>query len=182
MSDELLIRHCSPTLAGLKTGNLFTCASSSREKAVAGVRRLNQMLGEKGLRVLLLQYVRGRALVYVFRPNALEKDLSDSERARILKRVGYQSTKPWHCLAELVRRLEKTQEFPHEIGLFLSYPPEDVEGFMRDRPDCKCVGCWKVYGDEQKARRLFETYRQCADAYRRQWTGGRPLAELVVTI
>ena len=126
MSDELLIRHCSPTLAGLKTGNLFTCASSSREKAVAGVRRLNQMLGEKGLRVLLLQYVRGRALVYVFRPNALEKDLSDSERARILKRVGYQSTKPWHCLAELVRRLEKTQEFPHEIGLFLSYPPEDV--------------------------------------------------------
>ncbi|MGN1192936.1 MAG: hypothetical protein ACI4S0_09710 [Dorea sp.] len=23
MSDEMIIRHCSPTLAGLKTGNIF---------------------------------------------------------------------------------------------------------------------------------------------------------------
>ena len=25
LSEELLIFHCSPTMAGLKTGNLFNC-------------------------------------------------------------------------------------------------------------------------------------------------------------
>ena len=30
MSEDLLIRHCSPTLAGIKTGNLFSCACASR--------------------------------------------------------------------------------------------------------------------------------------------------------
>lgn len=31
MSEDLLIRHCSPTLAGIKTGNLFSCACPSRK-------------------------------------------------------------------------------------------------------------------------------------------------------
>ena len=31
MSEDLLIRHCSPTLAGIKSGNLFSCACPSRK-------------------------------------------------------------------------------------------------------------------------------------------------------
>ena len=39
------------------------------------------------------------------------------------------------------------------MGLFLSYPPEDVKGFIDHRAnDFKCAGLWKVYGDEEKAR------------------------------
>ena len=33
MSEELIIQHCSPTLAGLKTGSLFTCPCPSEEEA-----------------------------------------------------------------------------------------------------------------------------------------------------
>jgi hypothetical protein len=29
MSEDLFVRHCAPTLAGLKTGNLFTCEFES---------------------------------------------------------------------------------------------------------------------------------------------------------
>ena len=25
MSAEMIVRHCSPTLAGMKTGNIFSC-------------------------------------------------------------------------------------------------------------------------------------------------------------
>ena len=31
MSEQLLVQHCSPTLAGLKTGSLFTCACGDGE-------------------------------------------------------------------------------------------------------------------------------------------------------
>ena len=32
MSDQYLVRHCAPTLAGLKTGSLFTCPYGCQEQ------------------------------------------------------------------------------------------------------------------------------------------------------
>ena len=181
MSEELLIRHCSPTLAGIKTGNLFSCKSRCREEVIAHIRKFNTLWQAKGLCALLLRHRNGRALIYVFRPHELEMDLSSSEAKRLLAEMGYCCTKPWHCLAELQCRLEKNKEFPHEIGLFLSYPPEDVAGFINGSVPCKCVGCWKVYSDEKKACLLFEKYRRCAHAYYRQWSRGVPFEHLIVT-
>ena len=42
MSEDLLIRHCSPTLAGIKTGNLFSCACPSRKDLTRDLCRLNK--------------------------------------------------------------------------------------------------------------------------------------------
>lgn len=39
MFEELIIRHCSPTLAGLKTGNMFRCSYSSQSVLLDGIRR-----------------------------------------------------------------------------------------------------------------------------------------------
>lgn len=35
------------------------------------------------------------------------------------------------CVAELIRRVRHEEDFPHEIGLFLGYPSEDVSGFIK---------------------------------------------------
>ena len=44
----------------------------------------------------------------------------------------------------------------------LGYPAEDVQGFIENETkECKCVGCWKVYGDETYSRRLFAQYKSC---------------------
>ena len=86
-------------------------------------------------------------------------------------------------MIHLIRRLRSAGEFPHEIGLFLSYPPEDVLGFIRNKA-CrhKCLGCWKVYGDEQAAKILFEKYNQCSKIYARQWKQGKSIEELAVAV
>ena len=71
MSEDLLIRHCSPTLAGIKTGNLFSCACPSRRDLTKDLCRLNKKLVPKGIRVLPLRVRKGRALIYAYRPNAI---------------------------------------------------------------------------------------------------------------
>ncbi len=72
-------------------------------------------------------------------------------------------------------------DFPHEIGLFLSYLPEDVLGFICNGAcNHKCVGCWKVYGDEQAARSIFEKYEMCSKIYSRQWQQGKSIEQLTV--
>ena len=74
-------------------------------------------------------------------------------------------------------------EFPREVGLFLSYPPEDVAGFIANNARrCKCAGLWKVYGDEKRARRMFHAFKACTADYCRHLRSGRSLEELVVAV
>lgn len=183
MPEELLIRFCAPTLAGLKTGSLVSCPLGTREETVRDICRFNQTLVPKGLCVLPLRYTEDRVLVYLFRPTQLRRDLSGAETARLLAEAGYKSTKPEHCVLELIRRMNAGREFPHEVGLFLSYPPEDVRGFIENRAcNFKYVGCWKVYGDECAARRRFAQYKNCTRAYYRQWQHGKTVAQLTVPV
>ena len=133
MSEALLIRHCSPTLAGIKTGNLFSCDCPSRRELTGDLCRLNKKLVPKGVRILPLRVDKGRALIYAYRPSALEGDLADRRARGLLLKYGYTPENPDGCVVHLVHRLQGEGEFPHEIGLFLSYPPEDVLGFIRNR-------------------------------------------------
>ena len=68
MSDDYLVRHCAPTLAGLKTGSLFTCPFSCRKKLLNSVRQMNERLVSKGVRILPLRFTDEKALIYVYRP------------------------------------------------------------------------------------------------------------------
>ena len=52
MPDAMIVRHCAPTLAGLKTASMFTCPFQSREEMNRQVSRLNRRLAPKGIRVL----------------------------------------------------------------------------------------------------------------------------------
>ncbi len=75
MSEEIIIHHCSPTLAGLKTGNLFSFSYESREAMRAAVCAWNKKLRGKGVRVLPLRYRDGSALIYFYRPALLSRDI-----------------------------------------------------------------------------------------------------------
>ena len=181
MSVDDVIRHGAPTLAGLKTGNLFPCRFASRRELAEQLRGINRVLVPRGLRLLPLKLEKERVLLYLYRPDRLSRDLSRREASRMLDRAGYRDMDQRACLRELSRRLRAGGQFPHEIGLFLGYPPEDVEGFMVHRGrDCKCVGCWKVYGDEAAARRRFTAYKSCTGNYCRRRAGGASLESLTV--
>ena len=183
MSEDMIVKHCSPTLAGIKTGSLFSCPYKSREELLNDIRRFNGLLVPKGLRVLPLRYSDDHALIYVFRPSGLKADLADDAARKILVDAGYRSEVSDQCILELIHRLNARESFPHEIGLFLSYPPEDVRGFIENcARNCKCVGCWKVYGDETAAKRQFERFQRCTEVYCKQWAMGASVEELTVAV
>ena len=183
MSNETFIRFCAPTMARLKTGNMFNCTFANREEMAGELRRLNQRLREKGLRILPLRWNEGKALLYLYRPKMLEEDLSNALSRQLLAECGYSSGNASCCLLQLMERLRENEEFPHEIGLFLGYPPEDVRGFIENRARCsKCTGCWKVYGDREKAQQMFSRYKKCSRIYRDQWEKGKSIERLTVTV
>ena len=183
MPDETLVRHCSPTLAGLKTGSLFTARFATREELYAEMRRLNRRLSGRGVQILPVRYRGETALLYLYRPARLQRDLSCAEAREILEGLGYAAASPGRCLARLVQKFGEAECFPHEVGLFLSYPPEDVRGFMENRAaNYKCVGCWKVYGDTEQAQKTFRRYEKCTRVYCEQHAKGKPMEQLIVAV
>lgn len=179
MSEAMIIQHCSPTLAGLKTGNIFTCPYESEQILKENLRNWNRTLGKKGLRILPLRRSRNKAMLYVYRPALLSRDLQQDIAEKLLRERGYTAEKPELCVIHLMHRLNESEEFPHEIGLFLGYPPEDVCGFIEKAP-CKYTGCWKVYTDVESAQKTFAKYHKCTAVYRKQYAGGKSIERLTV--
>lgn len=131
MSEETVINCCSPCLAGLKTGNLFSCKVDGKSDLLCSVRELNRRLVPRGLRIMPVKITKTRALIYLYRPDRLEKDLADKTAVELLSERAYPVGCTERCVAELIRRVRHEEDFPHEIGLFLGYPSEDVSGFIK---------------------------------------------------
>lgn len=182
MSEESLIVYCSPTLAGLKTGSLFTTECTQGTRLLDEIRGLNRALAVKGLRIIPIKKTGGRVLIYVYRPSKLEKDFTDKHVSSMLAAMGYPCDKPDECVVHLVKRLREEPSFPHEIGLFLGYPPEDVQGFIENKAEnFKCIGCWKVYGDVEQAQKKFALFKKCTEIYHKQWLKGFSIERLTIT-
>ena len=109
MSEEMVIKHCSPTLAGLKTGSMFTCECGAGDMLEREIEALNSKLSDKGIRAMILRKRDGRALIYVFRPEALTKDFKDELTCSLLRERGY------CCMAKLLLGKEVNEKLNERI-------------------------------------------------------------------
>jgi len=180
MSDELFVSNCSPTISGLKTGNMFSAEYKTESEVRAELERLNGLLLPKGLRILPLRYMEKRVLLYVYRKSSLADDLNNEKAKSILCACGYPCGRSESCIAHLAERMRRSKDFPHEVGLFLGYPPEDVIGFIENEAqNFKFIGCWKVYGDVEAAKEKFASYEKCTEQNRRKMKNGWTLGEII---
>ena len=181
MSEEMIIRHCSPTLAKLKTANLLSCKFDCIYKLRKEICCLNLLLNKKGVSICLLHHTSDRALIYVYRNGMLKSDLNKDETIKFLRAQGYKSDKTEDFISELCQRFSSCNEFPHEIGLFLGYPFEDVKGFIENKGENSILtGCWKVYHNAEDAKRKFSKYKKCTSVYCRKYAEGLSINRLTL--
>ena len=181
MLEKLLIKHCAPTLAGIKTGNLFNCYINTSEELLLQLQDANKKLSSKGIQLEVLRIKNLNALILAYRPKSLVRDLGKKGVDIFLKRFGYEKIDIEYAISKLKERFAAQSDFPHEIGLFLGYPFADVIGFIENAgQNSKCVGCWKVYCDEREAIKLFDRYKKCKDVYSKMFAGGCSIMQLIV--
>ncbi|MBE5808817.1 MAG: DUF3793 family protein [Clostridiales bacterium] len=179
MLDRAIIDHASPTLARLKLGNLFTFRID--EDFFGEYAALCSLLGPKGVSLTILRIMNGKALIYIYRRDELDQALSRNDIRGLLADFGYTRFDADGAIDMLRRRLGQADGFPHEIGVFLGYPIEDVRGFIENGGrNCLTCGYWKVYSDECAALTAFARYEKCKAVYQRLFASGCPLSRLTV--
>lgn len=168
-----LAYHSAPTLLGIKCASLISLASSRFEIGFH-IMKFNEKAFVKGLKTRILCECKSRSLMLVYNEKMLEKRLCEKETADLLKQCGYpENASMEENLEFLAKRIKKTDNFPHEIGVFLDYPLEDVRGFIENKGEnFKLCGFWKVYGSEEKAERTFSNYRKCRNFLCRKLSEG----------
>lgn len=170
-TEYLLGRHCGITFAGIKAASLF----GIKRQCVSDLRRYEEHFRRRGFRFLTLREDGGRLLLYVYSRKRLDGILSEPKVKRFLEGEGYRFETVEDALAILKSRMGGG-EFPHEIGIFLNYPLEDVKGFI-DHPNegVELSGCWKVYEGAEKKRRIFDVYKTCTQRILQKLRDGIPL-------
>lgn len=185
MFEQQVVAHCAPTLAGIKMAGLFSYYYTSKQDFVAELKSCADKLKEKGVNIAVLREHKGAALIYVYRKSMLCQTLKDEAVASFLKEVydleDISKETCWRVISALRERFKAFCGFPHEIGIFLGYPLEDVIAFIENEgKNYKCIGCWKVYFNEQAAQCLFCKYEKCRNVYERLFQNGRSLRQLTV--
>ena len=130
MLEAEIIAHCAPTLAGIKTANMFTYTPENRNVLHKEIEEENSKLNSRGVFVEVLRTSEYKALIYVYRKKKLEEDLNCEGACKLLKNCGYKCQEADCCIRKLQERFFESDCFPHEVGLFLGYPIDDVNGFI----------------------------------------------------
>ncbi len=181
ITEKLLIDHCSLTLSSLKTASLFTVKFININSLNNSIKFWNDSFFEKGLQLKLLKAHNNFALIYLYREDMLKRDLNNFLCKNVLLQYGYCDLSVENAIKTLSSRLYLCEEFPHEIGLFLGYPPKDVEGFIcNEGKNCTLCKYWKVYKDKDKALKIFLRYDKCQAVYKKLWQNGRDILQLTV--
>ncbi len=156
------------------------------------VDALNRSLQPQGLRIQILAWRPFGAVVYVWRPALLVCHMADPRIVRVLAALGYRTARAFvelgkdmndrTCgmfITELCARFA-SGGVPHEIGFFLGYPFEDVQGFVEhEGRDFVCFGCWKVYANARHALRCFSQFKRCTRRCRGLAARGMTLEEIL---
>ena len=107
----------------------------------------------------------GKRVLFI-NEKSMEQVLSNKKCVNFLKFVGYPyEYKLSTYMNELVVRLQ-SEEFPHEIGIFLGYPLDDVKCFIKyGGKNFKLLGCWKVYDDVENCSNKFKEFKNYRDEF-----------------
>lgn len=153
--------QCAPLLSGLKISNLFNINREQIplvKKLFCGTNISYYILLEQKDTVALFLYQREELLAYI----------SKQEVRMLLKQYGYQEVSVESALSVLAKRYHShimhRAEFPHEMGVFLGYPVEDVIGFIEhEGKECLGVGYWKVYENMPQKKKVFEQFERAKE-------------------
>lgn len=178
--DQLFATHCAPALTGVAPANLISLRRRDFPHLEEELRKYQQAFARRGVCFHTLCSCANHELILVYRPQRMAQTLEREGVGELLTPLDYDLSQPVELvLNHLGQRVRQGGSFPHEIGIFLGYPVEDVMGFIANKgQNFKLCGPWKVYGDVTEAQRCFTRIQRVSQKVRERVDQGNTLFQV----
>lgn len=162
--DKTIINYCAPVLCKIKSASLFSIKLDDYKRNCKKITSWINFFSAVGICFSVIYKQNKRILLFVYDKELLRKKCFEKQNAVYLKQKKFPLEKGVDAvLREMVYRLTNYSSFPHEIGVFLDYPLEDVVKFEKlEGTGSKYSGYWKVYGNVDAAQKQMEMYKACS--------------------
>lgn len=175
--ETQLALQCAPLITGLKVSNLLIISKGNEEV-------VKRILNRTGISYYRLIQTRTKATFLLFRRNELEEFLSDENVRNVLMKAGYKSLQIDKILRTFSLRYEAyiqgDKSFPHEMGLLLGYPVEDVVGFVENNgKNFLYSGYWKVYENQKAKVKLFDKFKVAEETLIHLLSNGLSMSDII---
>lgn len=175
--DVQLALQCAPLILGLRISLFLTVTDQQ-------LKRIENILRDRKISLYKICEHYGKMAVLLFYEEKLEEYFAEETVWNLLSRLGYSGGSFYDFMDFFAERYKKFLKneipFPHEMGIFLGYPTEDVMGYLENAGDnYLCAGDWKVYKNVQEKRRLFSQFDRARDVLVSLILQGNSLVEAV---
>lgn len=159
--ESMVTCFAAPVIQGVKCGKLLNLRRGGSDLSPAWSSVGRGLLDGFSLEAAEVPTGGKGLLLLIYDRELLARALDVPAARAILEGLGY-PVRGGSLDDRIAYLLEKFRSgLPHEVGLFLGYPPDDVQGFIQNGGrGSKLAGYWKVYGDETEAKRTFLRYRR----------------------
>jgi hypothetical protein len=148
----------APTICGYKASTLITFSHKYKNSYNLWEEYRYEFLSKVPLKCFELKNTEGVFTVLFYDEKNLENKIRQKDYMSFLRDYGYE--KQANILSCLYKLRERYKEgCPHEIGVFLDIPLQDVLDFIKNMgKNFLYCGYWKVYNDLENALKIFEKY------------------------
>ena len=159
--ENRMVLQCAPVITGIKISNLLIILTDDEDKVHA-------ILKKTGIVPYPLLRQKNKTTLLLFRRNELGVYLKQNDVQKFLNEIGYMDLSFGGILQTIQHRYERYRKkggsFPHELGILLGYPLEDVLGFIEQNgKNYLYSGYWKVYRNVDAKKKLFAQYENAKE-------------------
>lgn len=157
--ENFLTYSVSLVIAGIKPAITLTLSDHNKRLYNSFVKYGDIFLNSIGLEYVELRKTSTSKVLMIYDSNILTLEINKSPTKEFLIEIGYSKDFDLNKYLDLL--IYRYQQFncPHELGVFLGIPIEDVKDFMDCSPKkCLLCGYWKVYNNLKDAKVIFKKY------------------------
>ena len=181
--ETFLVYNLSLVIAGIKPAITVTIKKNNQKLYNSWNDFGSCFLDNIDLKFIELRESNDSIIAMIYDEYMLEKELSQKSHMEFLFNLGYPSNA---CVCDYLNTLKNRYEkyhCPHELGLFLGIPFEDVKDFMEcTTKKCLFCGYWKVYNNGNKAKEIFNKYDKVKEYTMKNMLRGNSSRDLALSI
>lgn len=156
--EKNMLFMLAPVVGGFKPSSTITLVKSGNDYKQFIKDGKNYLL-RLGLKYIVLRKSKDAIILLIYNKEKLRERIYSRGNKEFLRKLNYNLDGNLDSVLVKLKERYNLCHCPHELGILLGIPTEDVKDFMNcTKKKCLACGYWKVFNNYDKAIKTFKDY------------------------